>query len=89
MSVVEASPLSQFSKDLTLKGTKIKIVELANNVDPDEVAHHEPPHLNLHCLTSTLLLRHSGKWFLVELFSLKMLKYQNFRFNIPKTISRS
>ena len=24
-----------------------------NNVDPDEVAHDEPPHLELHCLPST------------------------------------
>ena len=24
--------------------------ESSNNVDPDEVAHYEPPHLDLHCL---------------------------------------
>ena len=24
-------------------------VKLANKADPDEVAHDEPPHLNLHC----------------------------------------
>ena len=24
--------------------------KVANNLDPDEVAHHEPPHLDLHCL---------------------------------------
>ena len=36
---------------LVLKTPKIKIqiVEFANNVDPDEVAHYEPPHLDLHC----------------------------------------
>ena len=27
-----------------------KIAEFANRVDLDEVAHHEPPHLDLHCL---------------------------------------
>ena len=26
----------------------------ANSVDPDEVAHNEPPHLDLHCLPSSL-----------------------------------
>ena len=30
----------------------MKIVEFANSVDPDEVAHNEPPHLDLHCLPS-------------------------------------
>ena len=35
--------------DSTLrKVPKMKIVEYANTVDPDEVAHHEPPHLDLH-----------------------------------------
>ena len=28
---------------------EMKIVEFANSVDPDEAAHNEPPHLNLHC----------------------------------------
>ena len=32
----------------------MKKAELANRVDPDEVAHYEPPHLDLHCLTSSL-----------------------------------
>ena len=27
----------------------------ANSVDPDEVAHDEPPHLALHCLQTQLL----------------------------------
>ena len=26
--------------------------DFANNVDPDEVAHNEPPHLVLHCFNS-------------------------------------
>ena len=34
------------------KSTRSKKVELANSVDPDEVAHIEPPQLNLHCLHS-------------------------------------
>ena len=33
-----------------LKVPKIKIVEFANNIDPDKVAHIEPPHLDLWCL---------------------------------------
>ena len=31
-----------------------KIAEFANRVDLDEVAHNEPPHLDLHCLPSRL-----------------------------------
>ena len=33
------------SDSLTFKVPKLKVVELANSVDPDEVAHYEPPHL--------------------------------------------
>ena len=33
---------------------KIHVTEFANSVDPDEVAHYEPPHLDLHCLPSSL-----------------------------------
>ena len=32
----------------------MKTAEFSNRVDPDEVAHNEPPHLDLHCLTSSL-----------------------------------
>ena len=32
----------------------MKTVELANSEDQDEVAHHEPPHLDLQCLPSIL-----------------------------------
>ena len=32
--------------------TGVKKAEFANSVDLDEVAHHEPPHLDLHCLAS-------------------------------------
>ena len=31
-----------------------KIDEFANSVDPDEVAHYEPSHLDLHCSLSIL-----------------------------------
>ena len=30
------------------------MAEFANSVDLDEAAHHEPPHLDLHCLSSRL-----------------------------------
>ena len=31
-----------------------KIAEFANSVDLDEVAHYEPPHIDQHCLPSSL-----------------------------------
>ena len=40
-------------KSLTLLVSETKITEFANRVDLDEVAHHEPPHLDLHCLSSS------------------------------------
>ena len=39
---------------LTLSLTETKITEFANSVDLDEVAHHEPPHLDLRWLPSSL-----------------------------------
>ena len=33
----------------------MKIVEFSNSVDPDEMAHNMPPHLDLQCLPSVLL----------------------------------
>ena len=36
------------------KAAKMKVAELANSIDPDEVAQNEPPHLNLCCLPSSL-----------------------------------
>ena len=39
---------------LTLKVPETKIAEFANSIDLDEVAHNEPPHLDLHCLLSGL-----------------------------------
>ena len=32
----------------------MKIANFANSIDPDEAAHNEPPHLDLHCLSSNL-----------------------------------
>ena len=32
----------------------MKTAEFANSVDLGEVAHYEPPHLDLHCLPSSL-----------------------------------
>ena len=40
---------------LTFKAIKIKIVKVANSLDPNEVVHNELPHLDLHCLPSGLL----------------------------------
>ena len=55
------SPLNIFANlqevfrfHLTLVVLEIKKNELANNVDLDEVAHNELPHLDLHCLPSSL-----------------------------------
>ena len=31
-----------------------KIAEVANSIDPDEAAHYEPPHLDLHCCSLIL-----------------------------------
>ena len=39
---------------LTLLLPETKISEFANSVHLDEVAHHEQPHLDLHCLPSSL-----------------------------------
>ena len=52
--IYSSSDKHLFSLDLTLKAPKMKTAEFANSVDPDEVAHKEPPHLNVHCLPSSL-----------------------------------
>ena len=39
---------------LTLSLPQTKISEFANRVDLDEVAHNEPPYLDVHCLSSSL-----------------------------------
>ena len=45
-----------FSNGEILKMLEMKISEFANSIDPDEVAHYEPPHLDLHCLLVLLWL---------------------------------
>ena len=32
----------------------MKAAEFTNSVDPNQVAHDEPPYLDLHCLSSSL-----------------------------------
>ena len=32
--------------------TELSVDEFANSIDPDEAAHNEQPHLDLHCLPS-------------------------------------
>ena len=44
-----------FSNSLAvLKALETRTGKFGNNVDPDEVAHNEPPHLDLQCLSSRL-----------------------------------
>ena len=44
----------QHEKLLTFSVPETKRVEFANSIDPDEVTHNEPPHLDLNCLPSSL-----------------------------------
>ena len=39
---------------LTHEVSKMAKLGFAYSIDPDEVAYNEPPHLNLHCLLSSL-----------------------------------
>ena len=39
-----------------LSEPEMKIAAFANSVDLDEAAQHEPPHLDLHCLSSSFLI---------------------------------
>ena len=46
---------SQWASTLySLSTSETKIAEFANSIDLDEVAHNEPPHLDLHCMPSRL-----------------------------------
>ena len=36
------------------KTPEMKTVDFENSVDPDDAAHNEPPHQDLHCLSSSL-----------------------------------
>ena len=40
------------ANELTLKKPKLRITESLNSTAPNEVAHTESPHLDLHCLPS-------------------------------------
>ena len=54
--ILQGRPLCFVSlfRELSLELQETKIAEFANSVDLDEVAHNEPPHLDLHCLPSSL-----------------------------------
>ena len=43
-------------RDILLQVPKMNIANFANSVDLDEVAHDEPPHPDLPCLPSILLI---------------------------------
>ena len=49
-----ADQIGWMCKLLTLNMPKLKIIEFINSDSPDEVAHHEPPHVGLHCLHCSL-----------------------------------
>ena len=53
--IYHQNPLLAGVFELTLKVQETKIAEFSNSVRLDEVAHNnEPPHLDLHCLPSSL-----------------------------------
>ena len=54
LSHVHHGNISVQMKPLTRKAPNTTIAELANTVDPDEIAHNEPSHLDLQCLPSSL-----------------------------------
>ena len=39
----------------------MQIAEFTNSIDLDEVAHNEPPHLDLHCLPASLRIHNMIK----------------------------
>ena len=47
---------------INLSTRDAKIAEFAFSVDLDEVAHNEPPHLDLHCLPSSLNSQYDMAW---------------------------
>ena len=49
-------PRMPFISPLTLSVPETTIAEFENSIDLDEVAHNEPPHLDLHCLPSSLCI---------------------------------
>ena len=65
------------SDPLTLKGAERKIAEFSNSVDLDEVAHNEPPLLDLHFLPSCPLVFDFS-----ILFSLDLTFFENLQMKI-------
>ena len=57
----------------------MKIDKFANNIDPEEMAHNKPPHLDLHYLPSSLsILNNYGlAWmiFFVEILLINSVAY--------------
>ena len=45
---------AHFGQKLYTESAKNEIVEFANSIDPDEAAHYELPHLDLHYLPFSL-----------------------------------
>ena len=59
----------------------LKITDFTNSVGSDEVAHDEPPHLNLHCSPSSLhIMNNDRAWmkqFLNECVNLNSMAHQH------------
>ena len=68
--ILKIFPLNCISL-LTLKVPLTKAAEFSNSIDPDEVAHHEPPHQDLHCFSSSLqtLIRKQLEIIIIEMFA--------------------
>ena len=58
LSVVLKSILHSF----TLQAPYMKIVECGNRLDPDEAAHNELPHFDLHCCPLFLNSKYDILW---------------------------
>ena len=50
-------PTGKLQYCITFYVLETKLAEFANNVDLDGVAHNEPPHLDLHCLIMSHLIK--------------------------------
>ena len=61
---------------------------MANSADPDEMAHYEPSHLDLHCLQSYLVWSARLKGFKIGIFVNKNITRNMFAFyrNLVKCI---
>ena len=72
-------PIIVFSNlKLRLKGPKMKQSLFANSIDPDEAAHHELLHLDLHCLTFKSLNSQMRKTFFETLQIMKCIFFTCF-----------